>query len=138
VTLGKRGDLHARRQAIAQMRDLARSRSCSTPALSARATRLWRNGGYNSRVMKAGFRYGDNAPMAVIEFVDRDVEAKGKDSGPVHFAPVVKRVAPAVVNVYARSVVQAPTIRCSTIRCSSSSSAFRPPRQRCSNRWAPA
>lgn len=41
-----------------------------------------RNGGY-IRIMKAGFRHGDNAPMAVIEFVDRDVEAKGKDSGPV-------------------------------------------------------
>jgi large subunit ribosomal protein L17 len=55
VTLGKRGDLHARRQAISKVRD---------------------DGGY-IRIMKAGFRQGDNAPMAVVEFVDRDVDAKG-------------------------------------------------------------
>ena len=79
VTLGKRGDLHARRQAIAQIKDVgARQASCST--CSARATRS-AQGGY-TRVLKAGFRYGDNAAMAVIEFVDRDVEAKGKPFGP--------------------------------------------------------
>ena len=80
VTLGKRGDLHARRQAIAQMRDVAMVKKLFEvigPRYQARA------GGY-TRVVKAGFRYGDCAPVAVIEFVDRDVEAKGKDSGPVH------------------------------------------------------
>ena len=79
VTLGKRGDLHARRQAISQMRDLAMVKKLFEvlgPRYKAR------NGGY-TRVMKAGFRHGDSAPVAVIEFVDRDLEAKGKDSGPV-------------------------------------------------------
>ena len=79
VTLGKRGDLHARRQAIAQMRDVAMVKKLFEvigPRYQARA------GGY-TRVVKAGFRYGDCAPVAVIEFVDRDVEAKGQDSGPV-------------------------------------------------------
>src|ERR1700739_3042614 len=79
VTLGKRGDLHARRPAIAQMRDLAMVKklfAVSGPRYKERT------GGY-LRVMKAGFRHGDSAPVAVIEFVDRDIEAKGKDSGPV-------------------------------------------------------
>jgi large subunit ribosomal protein L17 len=79
VTLAKRGDLHARRQAISQVRDLAQvGKLFATlgPRYKARA------GGY-IRVLKAGFRHGDNAPMAVIEFVDRDVAAKGQDSGPV-------------------------------------------------------
>lgn len=79
VTLGKRGDLHARRQAISQLRDLAMVKKLFDvlgPRYKAR------NGGY-TRVLKAGFRYGDSAPIAVIEFVDRDVSAKGKDSGPV-------------------------------------------------------
>jgi len=79
VTLGKRGDLHARRQAIAQMRDLAMVKKLFE-VIGPRYK--GRNGGY-IRVLKAGFRYGDSAPVAVIEFVDRDVEAKGKDSGPV-------------------------------------------------------
>jgi large subunit ribosomal protein L17 len=79
VTLGKRGDLHARRQAIAQMRDLAMVKKLFD-VIGPRYKE--RNGGY-LRVMKAGFRYGDSAPVAVIEFVDRDVDAKGKDSGPV-------------------------------------------------------
>ena len=79
VTLGKRGDLHARRQAIAQMRDLAMVKKLFE-VIGPRYQE--RNGGY-TRVLKAGFRYGDSAPVAVIEFVDRDVEAKGKDSGPV-------------------------------------------------------
>ena len=79
VTLGKRGDLHARRQAIAQMRDLAMVKKLFE-VIGPRYKE--RHGGY-TRVLKAGFRYGDSAPVAVIEFVDRDVEAKGKDSGPV-------------------------------------------------------
>ncbi|WIJ26818.1 50S ribosomal protein L17 [Devosia sp. RR2S18] len=79
ITLGKRGDLHARRQAIAQMRDedqVAKLFAVLGPRYKDR------QGGY-IRILKAGFRYGDNAPMAVIEFVDRDVNAKGQDSGPV-------------------------------------------------------
>ena len=79
VTLGKRGGLHARRQAIAQMRDLAMVKKLFE-VIGPRYKE--RHGGY-TRVLKAGFRYGDNAAVAVIEFVDRDVEAKGKDSGPV-------------------------------------------------------
>src|SRR5437868_8895805 len=74
VTLGKRGDLHARRQAIAQMRDIAMVKKLFE-VLGPRYKD--RNGGY-TRVLKAGFRYGDSAPVAVIEFVDRDVEAKGQ------------------------------------------------------------
>ncbi|KXV17512.1 MULTISPECIES: 50S ribosomal protein L17 [Gluconobacter] len=78
ITLGKRGDLHARRQAFAQLRDDA----VVTKLFSAVAERYkGRAGGY-SRVLKAGVRYGDNADMAVIELVDRDVSAKGQDSGP--------------------------------------------------------
>ncbi|MGD9540407.1 50S ribosomal protein L17 [Methylocystis sp.] len=79
VTLGKRGDLHARRQAIAQIKDVALVGKLFD-VLGPRYKD--RNGGY-TRVLKAGFRYGDNAPLAVIEFVDRDVDAKGQDSGPV-------------------------------------------------------
>lgn len=73
VTLGKRGDLHARRQAIAQIRDVAVVSKLFDAIASRYANR---NGGY-LRIMKAGFRQGDNAAMAVIEFVDRDVDAKG-------------------------------------------------------------
>ena len=79
VTLGKRGDLHARRQAIAQIKDVDLVRKLFD-TLGPRYKE--RPGGY-TRVLKAGFRYGDNAAMAVIEFIDRDVSAKGKDSGPV-------------------------------------------------------
>ena len=79
ITLGKRGDLHARRQAIAQIRDKEQAKKLFD-VLGARYQD--RTGGY-CRVMKAGFRFGDNAPMAVIELVDRDVSEKGKDSGPV-------------------------------------------------------
>ena len=79
VTLGKRGDLHARRQAISQMKDVALVGKLFSVLGPRYKTR---NGGY-TRVLKAGFRKGDNAAMAVIEFVDRDVEARGKDSGPV-------------------------------------------------------
>ncbi|MCO6186371.1 50S ribosomal protein L17 [Rhizobium sp. L1K21] len=73
VTLGKRGDLHARRQAISQIKDVDAVSKLFDAIASRYATR---NGGY-LRIMKAGFRQGDNAPMAVIEFVDRDVDAKG-------------------------------------------------------------
>ncbi|GGG26996.1 50S ribosomal protein L17 [Chelatococcus composti] len=86
VTLGKRGDLHARRQAIAQIRDVALVRKLFD-VLAPRYKD--RNGGY-TRVLKAGFRYGDNAPMAVIEFVDRDVDAKGQDSGPTQKEEVIE------------------------------------------------
>jgi large subunit ribosomal protein L17 len=79
VTLGKRGDLHARRQAIAEIKDVVLVRKLFDVLAPRYADR---HGGY-TRVLKAGFRYGDNAAMAVIEFVDRDVTAKGKDSGPV-------------------------------------------------------
>ena len=78
VTLGKRGGLHARRQAIAQIRDVAMVRKLFD-VLGPRYKE--RHGGY-TRIMKAGFRFGDNAPLGVIEFVDRDVDAKGADSGP--------------------------------------------------------
>ncbi|WP_292895750.1 MULTISPECIES: 50S ribosomal protein L17 [unclassified Nitratireductor] len=73
VTLGKRGDLHARRQAISAIRDESLVKRLFDTLAPRYAER---NGGY-TRIMKAGFRHGDNAPMAVIEFVDRDVEAKG-------------------------------------------------------------
>jgi len=79
VTLGKRGDLHARRQAIAAMRDPPMVKKLFE-VLGPRYRD--RSGGY-IRVLKAGFRYGDSAAVAVIEFVDRDVDAKGLDSGPV-------------------------------------------------------
>jgi large subunit ribosomal protein L17 len=78
VTLGKRGGLHARRQAIAEIRDVAMVKKLFEVIGPRYAER---SGGY-TRVVKAGFRYGDSAPVAVIEFVDRDVDAKGKDSGP--------------------------------------------------------
>ena len=79
ITLGKRGDLHARRQVLAVLRDTDLTAKLFGPLAERYAGRA---GGY-SRVLKAGFRYGDQAPMAVIELVDRDVDAKGKDSGPV-------------------------------------------------------
>jgi large subunit ribosomal protein L17 len=82
VTLGKRGDLHARRQAIAQIKDVDLVRKLFDVLGPRYKTR---NGGY-TRVLKAGFRQGDNAALAVIEFVDRDEDAKGKDSGPVQEA----------------------------------------------------
>ncbi len=82
ITLGKRGDLHARRQAIAFLRD----EKVVGKLFSGLAERYkTRNGGY-TRVLKAGFRYGDAAPMAIIELVDRDPAAKGQDSGPVRVA----------------------------------------------------
>ncbi|WP_082247710.1 50S ribosomal protein L17, partial [Brucella abortus] len=74
VTLGKRGDLHARRQAISAIRDVRLVAKLFDTLAARYATR---NGGY-IRIMKAGFRAGDNAPLAVVEFVERDVDAKGK------------------------------------------------------------
>ena len=79
ITLGKRGDLHARRQALSVLRD----RALTAKLFDTLAPRYAeRNGGY-TRVLKAGLRYGDAAPMAFIELVDRDEDAKGLDSGPV-------------------------------------------------------
>ena len=79
VTLGKRGDLHARRQAYSQLPD----QKWAAKLFDELGPRYKeRQGGY-TRVLKAGFRHGDNAPMAVIEFVDRDETARGQDSGPV-------------------------------------------------------
>ena len=78
ITLAKVGTLHARRQAISQIKDLDQVKKLFD-VLAARYKD--RHGGY-IRIMKAGFRMGDNAPVAVIEFVDRDVNEKGKDSGP--------------------------------------------------------
>jgi large subunit ribosomal protein L17 len=79
ITLGKRGGLHARRQAIAKLGDRALADKLLTTLAERYASRA---GGY-TRIVKAGFRYGDDAPMAVIELVDRDPDAKGQDSGPV-------------------------------------------------------
>ena len=78
ITLGKRGGLSLRRQAISEMRDLDQVRKLFDVIASRYKDR---QGGY-TRIIKAGFRYGDNAPLAVIEFVDRDPNEKGKDSGP--------------------------------------------------------
>ena len=79
ITLGKRGDLHARRLAYARIPDramVAKQFDVLGPRYADR------QGGY-IRIIRANFRYGDCAPMAYIEFVDRDVDAKGLDSGPV-------------------------------------------------------
>jgi len=78
VTLAKKGDLASRRLVVSRMRDETQAKKLFetlAPRYKARA------GGY-TRVLKAGFRHGDNAPLAVIEFVDRDEEARGQDSGP--------------------------------------------------------
>ncbi len=78
ITLGKRGDLHARRQALSVLRDS----TIAAKLFEELAERYKdRPGGY-TRVIKAGFRYGDTAPMAVIELVERNPDAKGQDSGP--------------------------------------------------------
>lgn len=78
ITLGKRGDLHARRQALAYLPEKSAVDKLFSVLNSRYATRA---GGY-TRVLKAGFRYGDAAAMAVVELVDRDPAAKGQDSGP--------------------------------------------------------
>jgi len=80
ITLGKRGDLHARRIAISRLHG---DKELADKLFSSLAERYKdRPGGY-TRVLRAGFRYGDSAPMAIIELVDRDPDAKGQDSGPV-------------------------------------------------------
>ncbi|HEX2592149.1 MAG TPA: 50S ribosomal protein L17 [Rhizomicrobium sp.] len=79
VTLSRRNDLHARRQALSTIRDEAQVKKLFE-VLGPRYAK--RPGGY-TRVLKAGFRQGDNAAMAFIEFIDRDEDAKGQDSGPV-------------------------------------------------------
>ena len=89
ITLGRRGDLHARRLAMSQIRDEAMVKKLFE-VLGPRYQD--RPGGY-CRVLKAGFRYGDNAAMAVIEFVDRDVDARGMDSGPTQKDEVVEAAA---------------------------------------------
>ncbi|MBV8088950.1 MAG: 50S ribosomal protein L17 [Alphaproteobacteria bacterium] len=78
ITLGKHGGLANRRRAIARLQDTALAEKLMTTLAQRYAARP---GGY-TRIVKAGFRYGDNAAVAVIELVDRDPEAKGKDSGP--------------------------------------------------------
>ena len=82
VTLAKSGTLHDRRIAISRVRDVPQVGKLFDVLAKRYADR---NGGY-IRILKAGYRHGDNAPMAVIEFVDRDETAKGKDSGPVFAA----------------------------------------------------
>jgi large subunit ribosomal protein L17 len=81
ITLGKRGDLHARRQALSVLRD-----STIAAKLFEELAKRYKDrpGGY-TRVIKAGFRYGDMAPMAVIELVERNPDAKGLDSGPTMY-----------------------------------------------------
>ncbi|MGY8956248.1 MAG: 50S ribosomal protein L17 [Alphaproteobacteria bacterium] len=79
ITLGKRGDLHARRQALSTIKD----RALVEKMFSTLAERYAERPGGYTRVLKAGFRHGDSAPMAIIELVDRDESAKGLDSGPV-------------------------------------------------------
>jgi large subunit ribosomal protein L17 len=86
VTLAKRGDLNSRRLAMSQLRDAPMVKKLFD-VLGPRYGE--RSGGY-TRVLKAGFRYGDAAPMAVIEFVDRDADARGQDSGPSQKDEVVE------------------------------------------------
>ena len=78
ITIGKRGGLAGRRRAIAALQDAGLAEKLMTTLAERYGTRA---GGY-TRIIKAGYRYGDNAAMALIELVDRDPEAKGKDSGP--------------------------------------------------------
>ena len=78
VTLAKRGDLHSRRMLISR----TRSEATAGKLIDVLAPRYKERPGGYVRIMRAGFRHGDNAPMAVIEFIDRDVSAKGQDSGP--------------------------------------------------------
>ncbi len=81
VTLGKRGDLHARRQALSVLRDS----TIAAKLFEELAERYKDRAGGYTRVIKAGFRYGDMAPMAVIELVERNPDAKGLDSGPTMY-----------------------------------------------------
>ena len=93
ITLGKRGDLHARRLAFAKLRDDVMTKKLFDVLADRYRTRP---GGY-TRVLKAGFRYGDSAAMAVIELVDRDEDARGQDSGPVEVEPATTSAMPAAI-----------------------------------------
>jgi len=79
ITLGKKGDLHSRKKTISILQDKKNTKKVFDIFANRYKNRL---GGY-TRIVKLGNRYGDNAPTAIIEFVDRDEEAKGKDSGPI-------------------------------------------------------
>ena len=92
VTMGKKGTVSARRQASGKLLQNEAEVAKLFDVLADRYKE--RNGGY-IRILKAGFRYGDNAPRAVIEFVDRDVDAKGQDSGPVFIDDEIMDEAPA-------------------------------------------
>ena len=89
ITLGKRGDLHARRVAMSKLRDDGMVKKL----FEVLGPRYQSSPGGYTRVLKAGFRYGDNAPMAVIEFVDRDPDARGQDSGPSQNAEAAESAA---------------------------------------------
>ncbi len=82
ITLGKRGNLHARRQALSVLRDT----KITAKLFDQLAARYKDRAGGYTRVIKAGHRYGDMAPMGLIELVDRDPDAKGQDSGPAQDA----------------------------------------------------
>jgi len=99
VTLGKKGTLSSRRQAISTMRDEAMVRKLFDTLAERYKDR---SGGY-ARVLKAGFRYGDNAPMAVIELVDRDITAKGKDSGSLFDQDSSEEMANPIADVISKS-----------------------------------
>jgi large subunit ribosomal protein L17 len=89
ITLGKRGDLHARRLLHARLPD----DSAVKKLIDVLAERYRERAGGYTRVLRAGYRYGDSAPMALIELVERDPEAKGKDSGPVQGGEEVEEAA---------------------------------------------
>jgi large subunit ribosomal protein L17 len=89
ITMSRRGDIHSRRLVMSQIRDADMVKKLFD-VIGPRYKE--RPGGY-TRVLKAGFRYGDNAPMAVIELVDRDVDARGRDSGPTQKEEVVESAA---------------------------------------------
>jgi large subunit ribosomal protein L17 len=91
ITLSKRGDLHARRLLIAR----TRSEATAAKLIDVLGPRYKERAGGYVRILKAGFRYGDNAPLAVIELVDRDENAKGQDSGPVELHEEVEATAAA-------------------------------------------
>lgn len=80
ITLGKQGNLHARRIAISRLHG---DKKVADKLFRVLAERYRDRAGGYTRVIKAGFRYGDSAPMAIVELVDRDTDAKGQDSGPV-------------------------------------------------------
>jgi large subunit ribosomal protein L17 len=89
ITLGKRGGLHARRQLIAALQDA----KIADKVMTTLAERYKERAGGYTRIFKAGFRYGDAAAMAVIELMDRDLDAKGQDSGPVQTAEETEEAA---------------------------------------------